>query len=364
MTHTNTEAVVDRLAADRVDPLDLLERARHEQVIVCRDDATGLRAIIAVHSTRLGPALGGTRFHAYPDLGAAMDDALRLSRGMTSKAAVARLPLGGGKAVIVGDPARLKTAELLRAYGRFVDSLGGRYVTAADVGTTAHDLDVIGEVTPHVVGRTRLGGGSGDSGLSTAVGVFAAMSSAARRRWGTDGITGRLVGVEGVGKVGRHLVRLLVGAGARVVVSDPHGAAVRSVLEEVPLASAVGSVVDSDIDVYAPCALGGTLTDESVMGLRAQLVCGAANNQLATPVVDELMTERGISWVPDFVANAGGLIQVGGERLGHDQATIDAGIARIGETVDRLSALAAAHGVTPGRAADLLVAERLSGEGG
>lgn len=340
--------------------LDPIVDAEHEQVVVCRDDSTGLRAVIAVHSTQLGPALGGTRYHAYTGLAAAVADVLRLSRGMTYKAAAAGLPLGGGKAVILGGPDRPKSRDMLLAYGRFVESLGGRYTTAADVGTTAEDLDVIGEVTEHVVGRTAAAGGSGDSGLSTAAGVFEAMNAAAQLLWGATGLQDRRVGVEGVGKVGRHLVRLLLAAGARVVVSDPYAAAVAAVQQELPDVLDLPTVLDADVDVYAPCALGARLTTQSVGNVRAQLICGAANNQLLTSDVDELLQDRGIVWVPDYVANAGGLIQVGGERLGHDQSTINQGVEAIGATVSRVYSLANVHGVTLGRAAEVLVEERLA----
>ncbi|MCW2840043.1 MAG: valine dehydrogenase [Aeromicrobium sp.] len=345
---------------DRVfDQTDDLGLPAHEQVVFCRDESSGLRAIISIHSTALGPALGGTRFFPYRSENAALTDGLRLSRGMTCKAALAGMPLGGGKAVIIGDPALIGSPDLLRAYGRFVETLGGRYVTAADVGTTSDDLDVIGEQTQHVVGRTIRAGGSGDSGLSTAYGVFCAMQSAAERTWGSDGLRGRTVGIEGVGKVGFHLVGLLLEEGARVIVSDPNPPALDRVTEHYEGISTVASVIDQRLDVYAPCALGATLTHQSVSTLSAQLVCGAANNQLLTSQVEQSMRDRGIVWVPDFVANAGGLIQVGGELLARTEEQMLSQVEQIRGTVSEILATAQDHDVPIGTAALRVVRSRL-----
>ncbi|WGX96912.1 Glu/Leu/Phe/Val dehydrogenase [Nocardioides sp. L-11A] len=350
-----------------VEPLAVFDRsddlatAGHEQVVFCRDDRSGLRAIIAIHSTLLGPALGGTRFKAYPHESAALVDVLRLSQGMTFKAALAGMPLGGGKAVIIGDPDTLKTPELLAAYGGFVDRLAGHYVTAADIGTTDADLDIVGTRTRHVTGRTRAGGGSGDSGRSTATGVFEAMRAAAELVWGDDGLRGRRVGVEGVGKVGRHLVDLLLAAGARVAVADASPAALARLRADQGAAVAVlPSVIDADVDVYAPCALGATLDAGSVGRLRARVVCGAANNQLASAEVDELLAARGIVWVPDYAANSGGLIQVGGELLGWSAAEVEHRIHDVGLTVRGILTTAAATLLPTGRVADEQARARLN----
>ncbi|MFI5429543.1 Glu/Leu/Phe/Val dehydrogenase dimerization domain-containing protein [Aeromicrobium sp. UC242_57] len=289
-----------------------LREAAHEQIVFCRDEQTGLRAIIAIHDTTLGPGLGGTRFYPYPHESLALTDALRLSEGMTYKAAAAGLPLGGAKAVIIGDPATQRTEGLLEAYGRFVESLGGRYYTAADVGTTSEDLDVIGRTSTHVVGRTTAAGGSGDSGYATALGVFSAMQAAAAATWGGNGIADKVVGVEGVGKVGRHLVDFLLAVGARVVVSDPRPAALTDLGESASRVQRSESVLTEQVDVYAPCALGASLTATAVDQLSARVVCGAANNQLADGTVAQLLKDKSILWVPDYMANAGGLIQVAG----------------------------------------------------
>lgn len=296
------------------DPFDLAPE--HEQVVFANDPASGLRAIVAIHSTALGPALGGTRFLPYPSTDAALRDVLDLSRGMSYKAALAGLDLGGGKAVIIGDPHTLKSEALLRAYGRFVQSLGGRYRTACDVGTASPDMDLIARECGHVTGRTTAHGGAGDSSLLTAYGVFQGMRAAATHAWGDDSLAGRTVGVAGVGKVGHHLVRHLVEDGARVVATDPWQPAVDRLRDEHPEVRVVASteeLVAQPLDVYAPCALGGALTDEVVEVLSARIVCGAANNQLAHPGIEKTLADRGILYAPDYCVNAGGLIQVADE---------------------------------------------------
>lgn len=338
---------------------DELGQSNHELVSFCRDEQTGLRAIISVHNTTLGPALGGTRFYPYRTEGEALTDALRLSQGMTYKAAAAGMPLGGGKAVIIGDPTAIKTPDLLRAYGRFIDTLGGTYITAADVGTTSDDLDVIGEVTRRVVGRNKASGGSGDSGFSTAFGVFCSMRSAAELAWGSAGLRGRTVGVEGAGKVGFHLVGLLLDEGASVVISDPSPLALQKVRNAYGDVSTARSVIDAPVDVYAPCALGATLTTASTMTLEARVVCGAANNQLLTSEVDELLAARDVLWVPDFVANAGGLIQVGGELQAKPDDDVLADVRKIGATVTQILLASRERGVSTGVAAMGLVQARL-----
>lgn len=339
---------------------DELDSAHHEQVVFCRDEASGLRAIISIHDTTLGPALGGTRFYPYDSEAAALTDGLRLSQGMTYKAAAANLPLGGGKAVIIGDPSTQKSPELLRAYGRFVETLKGRYITAADVGTTSDDLDIIGHTTDHVVGRTTAAGGSGDSGFSTAFGVFSSMRAGAEFLWGDNGLNGRTVGVEGAGKVGFHLVGLLLGEGASVVLTDPQPASIDRVLDTYRDATIAPSVVDADVDVYAPCALGGTLSESSLGALQAKLVCGAANNQLAEQSIDSALTARRILWVPDFIANAGGLIQVAGERDGKGAGDVRPEIALIANTVTEVLDAARAANTSTGVASLEVVAARLA----
>ncbi|MET4167460.1 valine dehydrogenase (NAD+) [Gordonia terrae] len=339
---------------------DAIPGLPHEQVVFCEDAATGLRAIIGIHSTALGPALGGTRFHPYPDQGAALTDVLRLSRGMTYKAAVAGVDLGGGKAVIIGDPARDKTPELLRVYGRFIDTLGGRYISAGDVGTGTEDLDIIGEFTDHVVGRSASAGGSGNSGPMTAFGVYQGMRAAAAAAWGSPDLGDRVVGVEGVGKVGAELISLLLADGARVVATDVNHEALAAVANRFSGVATSGDLLGEALDVYAPCALGGTLHPLSLERMTASVVCGAANNQLLEPGVDELLHDRGITWVPDYVANAGGLIQVAGEREGVEPDAVRSRVATIYGTVTGIFERAAAESIAPGRAADRIAQTRLA----
>lgn len=333
---------------------------RHEQVVFCADEHSGLRAIIAVHHTGLGPALGGTRFRPYSSESAALTDVLRLSEGMTRKAAVAGLPLGGGKCVVIGDPSTSKTPDLLRAYGRFVERLAGTYITAADLGTTAEDMDLVGTVTSHVVGRTEEAGGSGDTGWSTAYGVFNAMRAAAAERWDSPDLAGRTVGVEGAGKVGSHLVGLLLDAGAEVVVTDPSSAAIDRLRALRDGFRTSPAVIREAVDVYAPCALGSTLTAAAAETLRADIVCGAANNQLADRPVAAILARRGILWVPDYVANAGGLIQASGERLDKPPHEVRRDIEAVGATVTSIVQQARSGDLTTADAADALAHRRIA----
>ena len=336
--------------------------SEHEQVVFCNDQATGLKAIIAIHSTALGPALGGTRFFPYASTSEALVDVLNLSRGMSYKAALAGLDLGGGKAVIIGDPHTLKSEPLLRAYGRFVESLHGRYLTACDVGTYSADMDLIARECSYVTGRTVGHGGAGDSSVLTAYGVFQGMRATATVAWGTDSLAGRTVGIAGVGKVGHHLARHLIEDGASVVVTDVYPPAVARIVDELPDVAVVGSVdelVAAQLDVYAPCALGGALTDEVVEVLSAKIVCGAANNQLAHPGIEKQLADRGILYAPDYCVNAGGLIQVADELEGFSFDRAKSRASAIFETTQQVFELAASDGVPPAVAADRLAERRM-----
>ena len=344
-------------------PVDVFELgAEHEQVVFCNDPATGLRAIVAIHSTALGPALGGTRFYPYASTSDAVADVLALSRGMSYKAALAGLDLGGGKAVIIGDPARHKSEPLLRAYGRFVQSLNGRYRTACDVGTFSEDMDLIARECNYVTGRTAAHGGAGDSSVLTAYGVFQGMRAAATVAWGSDSLAGRIVGVSGVGKVGRHLVQHLVEADAKVVITDVVPATVERIREEYPTVTSAESADDlvaMALDIYAPCALGFALTDEVVEVLSAKIVCGAANNQLAHPGVEKALEERGILYAPDYCVNSGGLIQVADELDGFSFERAQQRAAGIFDTTRAVFERAASDGVPPAIAADRLAEARM-----
>ncbi len=338
-------------------------RDGHEQVVFCQDPQTGLRAIIAIYSTALGPALGGTRFFPDPTEDAALADVLNLSRAMAYKNALADLDLGGGKAVIIGDPAKHKSEALLRAYGRFVESLGGRYITACDIGTFCDDMDVVARECRYVTGRTLLHGGGGDSSILTAIGVFHGMRAAAEHTWGSDSLEDRLVGVEGVGKVGHRLVGHLVEAGASVVICDVSPGAVQRVLAAHPGVQAVAGQAEllaRSLDIYAPCAMGGALTDESVAALSARIVCGGANNQLAHPGLEKVLADRGILYAPDYLVNSGGVIQVADELDGFNFERARARTERIFVTAKKIFALADEEGVPPAVAADRLAERRMA----
>ncbi len=335
----------------------------HEQIVFCQDAASGLRAIIAIYSTELGPALGGTRFYPYPSDDAALTDVLNLSRAMAYKNALAGLDLGGGKAVIIGDPAKLKSEALLRAYGRFVQSLSGRYVTACDVGTYSDDMDIVARECDFVTGRTEPYGGAGDSSVLTAYGVFQGMRASAEHAFGTPSLRGKVVAVEGVGKVGSHLVDHLAGDGAEVLIFDVNADAVQRVVARHPAVVAVASraeLLSASMDIYSPCALGGALDDTTIEALRAKVVCGGANNQLAHPGAEKLLTEHGILYAPDYVVNAGGVIQVADEREGFSFERAKQRTDRIFDTTKKILATADEDGVPPAVAADRLAERRMS----
>ncbi len=295
-------------------------REGHEQVLYGHDPVSGLRAIIAIHSTALGPALGGTRFFRYQSEDDALPVVLRLSKGMTYKAAAAGLDLGGGKAVIIGDPATDKSERLLRAYGRIVDSLQGRYITAEDVGTTTTDIDLIRRETRWALGSSVAEGGAGDPSPVTARGLFAAARAVAESIWGDPDLAGRRFAVQGVGKVGSAFVQLLVEARAEVVVSDAYDSAIAAAVDNYGVKSVeVDEIHTVDCDFYSPCALGAGLNAVSIPQLNCQAIVGSANNQLATDEDADRIAGRGILYGPDFVVNAGGLINVHDELLGYSK---------------------------------------------
>ncbi|MFN2608206.1 MAG: Glu/Leu/Phe/Val dehydrogenase [Acidimicrobiales bacterium] len=334
----------------------------YEQVVYCHDRPSGLRAIVAVHSTVLGPALGGTRFYPYGSEDDALTDVLRLARGMTYKAAVAGLDLGGGKAVILGDPASTRSEALLRAYARHVDALGGRYLTAEDVGTTQADMDLIRRETPFVTGMSQELGGSGDPSAATAYGVVWAMRAVARHLWSDPNLAGRHVVVSGVGKVGGHLVRHLVEEGARVTVADVDPAAVRLAVAELGVeAVPVETAHATPCDVYSPCALGAVLNPTTIPELRCAAIVGSANNQLADADCADLLEKAGVLYATDYVVNAGGLVNIAEELApgGYHQERAYAAVRRIYDTTAALLAAAEADGVTTTDAADRLAERRI-----
>ncbi|WP_103516514.1 Glu/Leu/Phe/Val dehydrogenase dimerization domain-containing protein [Streptomyces sp. SM10] len=354
-------------SADVLRTLFHSEQGGHEQVVICQDRASGLKAVIALHSTALGPALGGTRFYPYASEEEAVADALNLARGMSYKNAMAGLDHGGGKAVIIGDPDAIEAgqkAELLLAYGRFVASLGGRYVTACDVGTYVADMDVVARECRWTTGRSPENGGAGDSSVLTAFGVFQGMRASAQHLWGDPTLCGRTVGVAGVGKVGHHLVEHLLSDGAEVVVTDVREESVRRITDrhpEVTVAADTDALIRTEgLDIYAPCALGGALNDESVPVLTAKVVCGAANNQLAHPGVEKDLADRSVLYAPDYVVNAGGVIQVADELHGFDFDRCKAKAAKIFDTTLAIFARAKLDGIPPAAAADRIAEQRMA----
>jgi leucine dehydrogenase len=296
-----------------------LSQLGHEQVVFCHDEATGLKAIIAIHNTVLGPALGGTRMWNYTSEQEAITDVLRLSRGMTFKAAISGLNLGGGKAVIIGDAKTMKTEAFLRRFGKFVNSLGGKYITAEDVNMKTLDMEYINMETKHVTGLPESMGGGGDPSPVTAYGVYMGMKATAKKVYGSDSLTGKRVAVQGVGQVGMHLVEYLVKEKAEVFITDLFEDKVKTIANQFGV-KAVGQdeIYDLDSDIYAPCALGATVNDETISRLKCSIIAGAANNQLKDEVRHGYMLmDKSITYAPDFLINAGGLINVYNEFLGN-----------------------------------------------
>jgi len=337
----------------------------HEQVAFCCDARSGLKAIIAIHNSALGPALGGCRMWPYRSEAEALTDVLRLSRGMTYKAALAGLPLGGGKSVVIGDPARDKTPALFRALGRFVDALGGRYIVAEDVGIAVEDVDAMAGVTRHVAGAGN--GGAGDPAPATAYGVYMGLAAAVRHRLARGSLAGLRVAIQGLGHVGGELARLLNREGVELVVADIHPATVeRAVRDFGARAVAPEAVYDAEVDVFAPCALGAVVNDDTVARLKAKVVAGSANNQLAEDRHGDALAARGILYAPDYAINAGGLIYVSAEAARDGRARFDrndretafARIAGIHDTLMAIFARAETDGVATSTAADRIAEER------
>ena len=337
----------------------------HEGVHLFRDAASGLTAVIALHSTHLGPGAGGTRFWRYADPADAITDALRLSRGMSFKNAMAGLPMGGGKGVILADALRTKTPEMLAAFGRAIDSLGGRYVTAEDVGMTDADMVAIARTTRHVSGLpVAAGSAGGDPGPTTAHGVYLGVRAAIARALGKDGAAGVHVAIQGVGSVGGGLARLLAKDGARLTLADADAKRAKALAAELGAAAvAANEIMAVEADVFSPCALGAILDDRSIAALQVPVVEGGANNQLATPADADRIHARGILYAPDYVINAGGIINVALEYLGQgDRAEVDARVAQIPERLEQIWAESAAANIPAAVVADRM-AMRMIGRG-
>lgn len=333
----------------------------HEAVTFARDADSGLLAIIAVHSTVLGPAVGGCRMWPYADEGAALADVLRLSRGMSFKSALAGLPFGGGKSVVIGDPARSKTPAMMRALGRAVDRLGGSYTIAEDVGTSPADMAEIARETAHVRG---LDGHGGDPSPATAWGVLQGMKATVRHALGRDSLSDLTVAVQGLGHVGMELCRLLHEDGARLIVADISTGAVAAAGRDFGArACPPDRIHAAEADIFAPCALGAVLNDRSIPEIKARIIAGAANNQLAEARHGPALAQRGIVYAPDYVINAGGIIHIHHEGAQYDRAAAFAHVAMIAQTTEAVFALAKQEGLDPATAADLLARRRI-GEAG
>ncbi len=338
-----------------------LEKFRHEQVVFTYLHDAGLKAIIAIHDTTLGPALGGVRMWPYASDEEALEDALRLARGMTYKAAAAGLDLGGGKAVIIGDPRKQKSELLFRAFGKAVNALGGRYITAEDVGTDVLDMEYISRETPYVTGVDTLSGGSGDPSPFTAFGVLQGMKAAAERVFDTDSMAGRTVAIQGLGHVGTNLARLLVNEDAHVIATDIHPEKcelLKTALPEIEIVSP-NTILSAECDILAPCALGGVVNDETLPKFRCKIIAGAANNQLRTEAHGRALAELGIVYAPDYVINSGGLMNVYQELKGYNRERAYRVTQGILHNTRRIFELADNQGIPTSEAANQLAVRRM-----
>jgi leucine dehydrogenase len=333
----------------------------HEQILFCNDNATGLKAIIAIHNTVLGPSLGGTRMWNYNNEMEALNDVLRLSRGMTYKSSVAGLNLGGGKAVIIGDAKKIKNEALLRRFGKFVDSLGGKYITAEDVAMTSRDMEIIHMETDYVSGLPENMGGSGNPSPVTAYGVYVSIKASAKETWGNDSLSGKKVLVQGIGHVGESLVEHLSKEGAIVYINDISEERLKTVASKYKAqVVAADKMFDLDIDIYAPCALGATVNDDTLSSLKCKIICGAANNQLADEKIHgEMVGDKGILYAPDYVVNAGGIINVYYELDGYNRERAMAHAEKIYDTTFDIFQIAKKEGIPTYMAANQMGEKRI-----
>lgn len=334
----------------------------HEQVVFCQDKATGLKSIIAIHDTTLGPAVGGTRMWAYASEADALTDVLRLSRGMTYKSALAGLNIGGGKAVIIGDARTQKNEALLRRFGKFVDTLGGQYITAEDVGMSTRDMEYIKMSTDHVVGLPDYMDGGGDPSPVTAYGVYMAMKAAVKHQTGNESLAGKKVVVQGIGHVGEYLVQHLVKENALVTVADIYEDRVKDVVNKYGVKSCdTKDVYTQDMDIYSPCALGATINDETLAQLKCSIICGAANNQLADETVHGIeVMKKGILYAPDYLVNAGGIINCYWEIIGYSQEAALSQAELIYNTMEKCLIKSDAEKIPTYLAANKMAEERIA----
>jgi leucine dehydrogenase len=330
----------------------------HQQVVFVDDLDTGLQAIIAIHNTNLGPAVGGCRMFAYANRADALEDVLRLSRGMTYKSALAGLPMGGGKAVIIGDPATQKTPAMLRRMGQFIDSLKGQYISAEDSGTSVADLRLMSLETDHILGINQQQEFGGDPSPLTAYGIFCGIRAAVKHKFGRSSLNGARIGVQGAGAVGRHLSKQLVAAGAEVFVADINSNNVRAAEDLGAHAVSVDDIIGFDTDVFAPCAMGAIINDVSIARLSAPIVAGGANNQLAVPQHGEMLRRRGVLYAPDFVINAGGIIEICRQYQNTPVADCNAQIENIGTTLTEIFEMSAERQVCTSVVAEQIAEHR------
>lgn len=339
---------------------EYLERYGYEQLVFCHDKTSGLKAIIGIHNTTLGPALGGTRMMNYENEDDAILDVLRLARGMTYKAAAAGLDLGGGKAVILGNPKKDKSEELWRAFGRFVQSLNGRYITAEDMGTTVQDMDMVNLETDYVTGVSEASGSSGNPSPKTALGVFQGILATANEVWGSDDITGKTVAVQGVGNVGYYLCEDLHAAGAKLLIADIDQDAIDKVVKEFGAQVVAPDVIyDAQCDIYAPCAMGGTINDNTINRLKCKIVAGSANNVLAEDCHGDELHKKGIIYAPDYVINAGGLMNVADELKGYNEQRAIETVKTIYDNIAKVYTIAKRDSIPTYKAADRMAEERI-----
>lgn len=363
-TSTISKPTIDGMSTNF--PLfEQLQSYEHEQIVICSEPSVGLKAIIAIHNTTLGPALGGTRMWPYQNEQEAIRDVLRLSRGMTYKAAISGLNLGGGKAVIIGDPRKDKNEQLFRAFGRFVDSLGGRYVTAEDVGIDVQDMEWVSMETKYVTGTPKSTGGSGDPSPVTAYGVYMGMKACAKKAYGNDSLKGKKIAIQGAGHVSSHLAKFLAKEGAKLFVCDIYNDKVTA------LAKATGaevvdpeSIYTQDVDIFSPCALGGVINDETIDHLKCDIVAGAANNVLEDEENHgQMLIDSGILYAPDYVINAGGLINVSGELEGYNEERAHDKASRIYDVILDILDYAEQNDMPTFKASNILAEKRIENVG-
>ena len=339
---------------------DYLGKYDYEQLVFCHDEKSGLKAIIAIHDTTLGPALGGTRFWTYDSEEDAIVDALRLARGMTYKAAASGLNLGGGKAVIIGDPKKDKNEAMFRAFGRYIEGLNGRYITAEDVGTTVEDMDLIHEETRFVTGVSPAFGSSGNPSPVTAFGVYQGMKASAKEAFGDDSLEGKTVAVQGVGSVAYHLCKYLHDEGVRLIVTDINKENMERAVQDFEAETVdPDGIYDVDCDIFSPCALGAIINDDTINRLKCQVIAGSANNQLKAEEHGKILHEKGIVYAPDYVINAGGLINVADELLGYNRERAMKKVETIYHTILRVFEISKRDCIPSNQAADRMAEERI-----